>query len=100
MVFTTYDKSYYVPALVCYDNTICGYCNVKDTEIKKLEKHLTESLTKLLILSAKAEIVVTPIEKNTKEQIHFLNGCSAIRMVLGLSQIHATKSSCTECVRV
>lgn len=46
MVFTTYDKSYYVPALVCYDKTICGYCNVKDTEIKKLEKHLTESLIK------------------------------------------------------
>lgn len=46
MVFTTTEKSYYVPNLVYTNGTLCMLCNKSEEELHKLEKHIRETLEK------------------------------------------------------
>lgn len=46
MVFTTTEKSYYVPNLVYTNGTLCMLCSQSEEELHKLEKHIKETLEK------------------------------------------------------
>ncbi len=45
-VLTTTEKAYFVPLIVCVDNTLCAFCKKEDKEIKKLEKYIRDTLEK------------------------------------------------------
>lgn len=44
MVFTTYDKNFYVDHITVKGNTVCGYSSSEKTDADLCEKHLTSTL--------------------------------------------------------
>lgn len=70
-VLTTAEKAYFLPMLVCFDNTICGFCKKEQKDLKKLEDYIGETLTKDGIKNSTVKIFED--EKQFLERLHTMN---------------------------
>jgi len=70
-VLTTAEKAYYLPMLVCINHTVCGICDVEQSELKKLELHVKNTLEKSDIKNVTIKFYAK--EPSFFERLHTLN---------------------------
>ena len=70
-VLTTAEKVYFLPAVVCFDNTICGFCKKDQKDLKKLEDYICETLAKDGIKNSTVKIFEE--EKQFLERLNTMN---------------------------
>lgn len=70
-VITTQERSYFLPAMICVQNNLCGYCENSKDNNKKLTEHLCDVLKKAGQSEISVKIFAT--EKEMLERVKHMN---------------------------